>query len=157
MLVQVLIWYYAIYFTSQVTSQKERLLAELKRCKADENLLQEQLNKTAQRYSDLRQQHDKLKEATNNSEIQVLLTNAQKKVEDVKMSCEKIHSIKLQILSEVNTSSYGYSWWRTEYVHVFSTMQLILNVCSTVQINQHLIITGLYTVYSLKCGLSGVI
>jgi len=75
-------------------------MAELKRCKADENLLQEQLNKTAQKYSDLLQRHDTLKEVSDNSEIQMLLKTVQMKVEDVKMSCEKIHSIKL-VLSEV--------------------------------------------------------
>jgi len=79
-------------------------MAELKRCKADENLLQEQLNKTAQKYSDLLQRYDTLKEVSDNSAIQMLLKSAQMKVEDVKMSCEKIHSIKLQVLSEVKCS-----------------------------------------------------
>jgi len=82
-------------------SQKDRLMTELKRCKADEKLLQDQLNKTTQKFSDLSQKYDSLKEVSSNSDIQVLLKSAQKKVEDVKMSCEKIHSIKLQELSEV--------------------------------------------------------
>ena len=77
-------------------------MSELKRLKTDERLLQEQLDKSSQKYTGLLQEYDQLKETSNSSEIQSLLTNAQKKVEDVKMSCEKVHSIKLQIMSEVN-------------------------------------------------------
>ena len=60
------------------------------------------MDKSSQKYTGLLQEYDQLKETSNSSEIQSLLISAQKKVEDVKMSCEKVHSIKLQIMSEVN-------------------------------------------------------
>lgn len=86
----------------QLTSQNERLLTKLKNYKTNNELLQEQLLKISQKYSDVLEENEELEAFYKTNEVQLELSNAKIKMSSIKHSYERIDVIKLQLLEEVS-------------------------------------------------------
>ena len=84
-----------ILFHFQVISQKQHLVTELKRHKADEAMLQDQLDKTVQKYSALCKEHEKLQHLFKSNEVQLQLNNSKTKVMELKSLCEYMYVASL--------------------------------------------------------------
>ena len=88
---------------TQVKSQNEKLRARLKEKETYEKVLQKQISKAEEKYSDLNLKYENLKTSCDSKEMQDQLDSIQRKMVDVKSVFECIDEIKIKLIQEVIT------------------------------------------------------
>ena len=91
----------------QVYEQNESLRTQLKESKRTENLLQEQIDTTQKKLSDLQENYDKLKTLSSNEDLKAQLSIMQRKMSDVKKEFSKIKVYFTELTEEVKFNYYA--------------------------------------------------
>ena len=100
------ILYYLCHYVNiytQVKSQNEKLRARLNEKEAYEKVLQKQISKAEEKYSDLNLKYENLKTLSDSKEMQDQLDSMQRKMVDVKSVFGCIDEIKIKLIQEVIT------------------------------------------------------
>ena len=89
---------------TQIRSENDKLRARLKERETYEKVLQQQISKAEEKYSDLNLKYENLKMISNVKEMEHQFSRMQRKMTDVKSSFRCIDAIKIKYIEEVITS-----------------------------------------------------
>ena len=89
------------YICTQVKSQNEKLRAQLKEKEIYEKVLQQQISKAEEKYSEVNSKFEKLKMFSNIKEMENQLSDVLRKMVDVKSAFGYIDIVKMKYIKEV--------------------------------------------------------